>query len=169
MTRLALVYGGIAGLVIIVINTISFEMGIGHVWLRAAAVGSLFRRGVGTGLVLDRFPAHRALLLRAPGGGAGGRAARGQPGPGHQLGAWRSGGPALGVAFVDTHETRVLFGANYMPLGNTIDVGRFVVDFEVSWRFLSFHVNGATATRLINGVSGIGWQLGLYVGVRGAW
>jgi hypothetical protein len=78
-------------------------------------------------------------------------------------------GPAVAVAFVDTHETRVLFGANYLPLGNTIDTARFIGDFEVSWRFLSFHVNGATATRLINGVSGIGWQLGLYVGVRGAW
>jgi len=33
MKRIALVYGGIAGLVIIVVNTLSFELGIGHAWL----------------------------------------------------------------------------------------------------------------------------------------
>lgn len=33
MKKLVLVYGVISGLVIIVINTLSFELGIGHVWL----------------------------------------------------------------------------------------------------------------------------------------
>ena len=78
-------------------------------------------------------------------------------------------GPALAVAFVDNHTTRVVIGANYLPLGNTIDLARFVGDFEVSWRFITFHVNGATATRLINGVAGVGWQIGGYVGVRASW
>jgi len=33
MRKLALVYGSITGFVIIVVNTVSFEMGVGHVWL----------------------------------------------------------------------------------------------------------------------------------------
>ena len=33
MKKLVLVYGGIAGFVIICINTLSFEMGVGHAWL----------------------------------------------------------------------------------------------------------------------------------------
>ena len=75
------------------------------------------------------------------------------------------GGPALAVAFVDTHEARVLFGVNYLPLGNTIDTLRFVGDFEVSWRFLTFHVTGGTLT----GPAGFNWQLGGAVGVRASW
>lgn len=75
-------------------------------------------------------------------------------------------GPALAVAFVDTHETRVLFGVNYLPLGNTIDVVRFVGDFEVSYRFITFHVNGGTATKAAGGLA---WQIGGYVGLRAAW
>ncbi len=76
-------------------------------------------------------------------------------------------GPTLAVAFVDTHETRVLLGVNYLPLGNAIDVVRLLGDFEVSWRFLTFHVNGGTTTKP-DGKT-IGWQVGGYVGVRAAW
>ena len=78
-------------------------------------------------------------------------------------------GPALAVAFVDNKETRVLFGVNYLPLGNTIDTVRFIGDFEVSWRFLTFHVNGGTLNKSVNGVSTFAWQVGGFVGVRAAW
>lgn len=79
-------------------------------------------------------------------------------------------GPAVAVAFVDTHETRVLFGVNYLPVGNTIDATRFVGDFEVSWRFITFQVNGGTASRTgADGAPVIGWQIGAYLGVRAAW
>jgi hypothetical protein len=75
-------------------------------------------------------------------------------------------GPALSAAFVDTHETRVVLGLNYLPVGNTIDAARFVGDFEVSYKFFTVHVIGGTASR----VGGpLAWQIGGYVGLRAAW
>lgn len=76
-------------------------------------------------------------------------------------------GPALAVAFVDNHETRVVFGVNYLPLGNTIDGVRFVGDFEVSYRFFTLHINGGSATKPAPG--GIAWQIGAYAGLRASW
>lgn len=75
-------------------------------------------------------------------------------------------GPAIGVAFLDRHETRVLLGVNYLPLGNTIDGVRFVGDFEVSYKFFTLHINGGSATKAAGGLA---WQIGAYAGVRAAW
>ncbi len=75
-------------------------------------------------------------------------------------------GPALAVAFIDTHETRVILAANYLPLGNQLDPVRFVGDFEVSYKIFTLHVNGGTATKLAGGLS---WQIGAYAGVRATW
>lgn len=75
-------------------------------------------------------------------------------------------GPALAVAFVDNHETRVVFGVNYLPLGNQIDALRFVGDLEVSYKFFTFHVNGGTSNKLTGGLA---WQIGAYAGVRASW
>ncbi len=75
-------------------------------------------------------------------------------------------GPALAVAFLDRHETRVLLGVNYLPLGNTIDGVRLVGDFEVSYKFFTLHVNGGSATKAAGGIA---WQIGAYAGVRAAW
>ena len=71
------------------------------------------------------------------------------------------------VAFVDTDDARVVLGANYLPLGNTLDAVRFVGDFEVSYRFFTLHVNAGTATKPAPG--GIAWQIGAYAGLRAAW
>lgn len=75
-------------------------------------------------------------------------------------------GPALAVAFVDNHETRVVFGVNYLPLGNQLDAVRLVGDLEVSYKFFTFHVNGGTATKLTGGLA---WQIGAFAGVRASW
>ncbi len=75
-------------------------------------------------------------------------------------------GPALGVAFVDRHDTRVLLGVNYLPLGNTLDGVRFVGDFEVSYKLFTLHVNGGSATKAAGGIA---WQIGAYAGVRASW
>lgn len=75
-------------------------------------------------------------------------------------------GPALSAAFVDNHETRVIIGANYLPLGNTIDGARFVADFEVSYKFVTFHVIGGTASRAGGPLA---WQVGGYLGLRASW
>lgn len=75
-------------------------------------------------------------------------------------------GPALAAAFIDTHETRVAIGLNYLPLGNTIDGARFVGDFEVSYKFFTLHVIGGTASRA---GAPLAWQVGGFVGVRASW
>ncbi len=75
-------------------------------------------------------------------------------------------GPALVVAFVDNHETRVVFGVNYLPLGNQLDAARLVGDLEVSYKFFTFHVNGGTSTKLAGGLA---WQIGAFAGVRASW
>lgn len=78
-------------------------------------------------------------------------------------------GPALGVALVDNHETRVLLNASYLPVGNVMDPLRIVGDFEVSWRFLTLQVHGSTVTRVVNGANSVGWQVGGFAGVRASW
>lgn len=78
-------------------------------------------------------------------------------------------GPALGVAFVDTHETRVLLGINYLPVGSALDAARIVADFEVAWRFLTFQVQGGTSSTTVNGVLTVGWQVAGFVGARASW
>lgn len=89
---------------------------------------------------------------------------------GANFAALRGGaGPALGVALVDNHETRVLLNASYLPLGNVIDPLRIVGDFEVSWRFLTLQVHGSTITRAVNGSNSVGWQVGGFAGVRASW
>jgi hypothetical protein len=75
-------------------------------------------------------------------------------------------GASVGVAFVDTRETRVVLGINYMPLGNVLDPVRFVGDLEISWRFLTFQVHGGSYS---TGASTIGWQVGGTVGLRASW
>jgi hypothetical protein len=89
---------------------------------------------------------------------------------GANFAAVRAGvGPALGVAFVDTHETRVLLGVNYLPVGSAIDPARLVADFEVAWRFLTFQVQGGTSSTTVNGVLTVGWQVAGFVGARASW
>ncbi|MFO0597010.1 MAG: hypothetical protein U0228_16965 [Myxococcaceae bacterium] len=79
-------------------------------------------------------------------------------------------GPSLAVAFVDTKEVRVLLGAHYLVLGNTIDPARIVGEFEVGWRFIVVHVLGGSATgTAADGSKAIGWQLGAFAGVRASW
>ncbi len=75
-------------------------------------------------------------------------------------------GPALSAAFVDNHETRVVLGANYLPLGNTIDGARFVGDLEISYKFVTFHVIGGTGSRTGGPLA---WQVGGYLGLRASW
>lgn len=83
------------------------------------------------------------------------------------LGTLRGGvGPALVAAFVDNHEARVAFGVNYLPLGNTLDGLRFVGDFEVSYKFITIHLHGGSASRAGGPLS---WQIGGYLGVRATW
>lgn len=80
-------------------------------------------------------------------------------------GAVRGGvGPAVSLALVDRRQLRILLGANYMPLGNTIDAARFQGDFELSWRFLTLHVLGGTAN-----AAAVSWNLGAYIGLRASW
>ena len=76
-------------------------------------------------------------------------------------------GPALAVAFVDNHETRVVLAVNYLPLGNQIDPVRLIGDLEISYKFITFHVNGGSSTKPAPG--GLAWQIGAYVGLRAAW
>lgn len=80
-------------------------------------------------------------------------------------------GISVALAFVDNHETRVVLGVNYLPVGNTIDAARVFADFEVGWRWLSFHVNGGLASRpdVMSGTTVVGWQAGAYVGARLPW
>ena len=65
------------------------------------------------------------------------------------------------------YHAALVFGANYLPLGNQLDAVRFVGDFEVSYKFFTLHINGGTARKLADGA--IAWQIGAYVGVRASW
>jgi hypothetical protein len=78
---------------------------------------------------------------------------------------------SVALAFLDTHETRVVLGVNYMPIGNVVDAARVFGDFEVGWRWLSFHVNGGLASRVdaTSGATVVGWQVGAYAGARLPW
>lgn len=80
-------------------------------------------------------------------------------------------GPSVALAFVDNHETRVNLGVNWMPVGNVIDAARLFADFEVGWRWLSFHLNGGLTSRVdaMSGANVIGWQAGAYAGARLPW
>ncbi|MFT3707253.1 MAG: hypothetical protein QM817_06265 [Archangium sp.] len=80
-------------------------------------------------------------------------------------------GASVALAFIDNHETRVVLGVNYMPVGNVIDAARVFGDFEVGWRWLSFHVNGGLASRVdaTSGATMVGWQVGAYGGARLPW
>ena len=76
-------------------------------------------------------------------------------------------GPTVAVAFVDNHETRVVLAVNYLPLGNQLDPVRLIGDLEISYKFITFHVNGGSATKPAPG--GLAWQIGGYLGLRAVW
>ena len=87
------------------------------------------------------------------------------------LTALRGGaGPSIAVAFIDNRETTIVLGVSYLPVGNTIDVARVEVAFDIGWKYLDVRVlGGTTSVAGATGAPGIGWNVAAMVGPRLAW
>jgi hypothetical protein len=77
-------------------------------------------------------------------------------------------GPTAALAFVDDRTTRVIFSAQWLPVGSRVDLTRFGGDLEVSYKYLCIHLNGGTFTPQTTG-SLVNWQVGLFAGARLVW
>jgi chemotaxis protein histidine kinase CheA len=78
-------------------------------------------------------------------------------------------GGSLAVALMDTPRTRVLLAINWVPVGTSMDLTRFAGDFEVSYRYFTFHAHGGMLTTRINGQNTLGWEAGASLGARLGW
>lgn len=78
-------------------------------------------------------------------------------------------GASLALAFMDTPRSRILLSLNWLPVGTSMDLTRFLADFELSYQYFTVHANGAMLTTRINDQATLGWMAGVSVGARLSW
>lgn len=78
-------------------------------------------------------------------------------------------GPSIGIAAVDTPHTRVIFSANWLPVGTAIDLTRITGEFEVSYEWFIVRVLGGSFAQQLSTGTTVGWQAAAFVGARLSW